>query len=329
MLKFMNVRPLIAVQVSLASFAFVAILQVGCGVNDAAKTIGGSLEATSQNVKAGLDNLSAGVAQVSKIDPVGINRLLNENKDLREQLDTIRYKLDSYGNGGVVVEIGSNSRVVFQISGYRGAMTLDAWVDSELPDNMFMRSVELVHQTGKYPEVTYNIATEAVFATAKQSWMENSGNHPFDSWDFLVHNPAGASVFVVRMGALRGQIDASYNQAVNAAFDKLLKNSFSAPTPESGVAGPQAIAHRFLQGGHHQVFVRVTPQGPDESGHWSFAARTYIEHPADPANTGTPNQEQVDVLNMNDKDYGTIWNQKLKPVQAAGFLVRVAKGQSQ
>jgi hypothetical protein len=301
------------------------VTQTACNQNlpEAARNL--NLPATTANLKDGLNSLSAGLDKMSKIDLVGINGLLAKNDDLRQQLEKIRTQIDSYGTGGVVVEIGRNSRVLFQIIGYRGAVTLDAWVDAEQPDSMFIRSAELVRQTGKYPSVSYNIATQLINETAKKAYMDNSYNHPFDDWQFLVKTPGAAAAFADRMAELRSKIDVNYQETVNTAFDALLKDSFSAPTPDSGLLVPQAIAHKFLDGGRHQVFVRVTPQGPDASGHWSFCARTYIEHPHGNDPSSDLKEEQIDVLTMNDRDYGSAWKQRLKPVQAAGFMVRLAK----
>ena len=281
---------------------------------EAAKAL--ALKESAEQLKAGMTSLSD---SIEKVDLVGIKGIMATDVELRDKINKLTGQLEAYGTADGVVEVSHNSRVYFEIIGYRGALTVDAWVDSEAPDNMFLRSVDLVSQTGKYPGVSYNIASNLVEQQGKKSLAARTGQ-PLGDWAMLVGNAASSQDFTSAMGyTVRTNIDNQYHETVDAAFDALLKDAFSLPVPDSHAAGPQAIDVRFLQGGRHRIFIRLTPQENDKTGHWAFAVRTYIEHPID------GKQEQVDLLSMNDRDYPNALKKKLNPVQAAGFMVNIPK----
>jgi hypothetical protein len=108
--------------------------------------------------------------------------------------------------------------------------------------------------------------------------------------------------------------------ATRKATDELFKNALNLPTPEAGPSLPFGITWKLNQGDAHRLYVQVTPQDLDDSGHWALAVKTKLVHPL----KGTA--EQLESLTMNDRGYPGPLHQPLKPVLAAGFRVQIVNG---
>ena len=116
-------------------------------------------------IRDGMKGVGDGLTALSKVDPLQLRRILDENADLRQQLDGLRLRLNGLGGGGGIVNVSSTNRLFCEVSGYSGALKLDAYVDSITPDTLFIGGA-LLNQKERSLPVTYDIAQAMTSSTA-------------------------------------------------------------------------------------------------------------------------------------------------------------------
>lgn len=88
------------------------------------------IERATKNIQNGAESISKGMSDLSKLDPIALNKLLKENEELRQTAELLRKKLQEV-DGVASVHVGQGSEVIFEITGYKGRLRLSGWVDNE------------------------------------------------------------------------------------------------------------------------------------------------------------------------------------------------------
>lgn len=263
------------------------------------------------------------------VDPVALNKLLAENKDLRDKFLDARSRLESLGPLGGVVVVSPTQRVFFQITGYRGQLRLDAWVNN--PDNWFL-SNQVLALADTSPSIDYGIADKLIAKAAKEAF-ETSTNHSLDDWAWITACndrtaallPAGnvnqaIQRFTSRMSDVRHEIDTAYRAEVDRGVRAFLGHPTGLPSPNLGE--PQAIDRRLkLTEGDHAVYVRVTPETLDSFGNWELEYRTFVSH----TGSASSQLEQIALGRLDNKENPGELGKPLAPAVAANFYVKIEK----
>ena len=314
------------IQRALISAAVLAV--TGCSsfrehaFEPAAGKPGNSLEESSQKFKEGLTAVGDGVGKLKDIDPAAIKQLLAEHKELEIKLRDLQTQLTSYGPKAGAVNITSTNRAYFEITGYKGTLRIDAWVDDK--ENWFISNALLQGVPAKL-NIAYDIAVNAVEDAAVSTWRQVTGK-PMDGhlWVCDRQNAQGHDVFTLqragcafsaRMRTARSEVDAAYEKRVSSAFVAFLLSPFTLPS--GNLKGPQAIDQRFkLASGEHVVYLRVTPEQADTDNKWAIEYRTYV--------TST-NGSQLQI-GAGRLDSNTPWTPgaPLEPIAASRFYAVLA-----
>lgn len=88
------------------------------------------IERATKNIKDGADSISKGMTDMSHLDPIGLNKLLKDNEDLRKTADELRKRIQEV-DGVASVHVGPGSEVRLEITGYKGRLRISGWVDNE------------------------------------------------------------------------------------------------------------------------------------------------------------------------------------------------------
>lgn len=97
------------------------------GAGDCFRFDSGDLTKASQELREGLEKASSEIKDAAgNVDPLGLNRVLEENKQLQAELEKLYTVLSSSGLG--VPSLVPGSRVVFEVPNYEGSFVLDAWI---------------------------------------------------------------------------------------------------------------------------------------------------------------------------------------------------------
>lgn len=235
----------------------------------------GPIEGAAKEIKAGATAIGKGMEELKKLDPIALNKLLDENKDLRAAVEQAQSDLAKLGTKVGIVEVSPSSRVFFEVTGYSGQLRLDAWVNS--PNNPFLTNKVLWNDT-KRPTVDYGVAGRVIEEKANIAWCgatKCGGPKPLHdiAWVF------GMPRFGQGCNEGRAEIDNAYRAQVESALSSFLAAPFARPSGD--LAGPQAIDRRLLKEGRHTLMLRVTPEVLDSTGAWALEFKSYIKHMPD------------------------------------------------
>lgn len=218
------------------SLLLVNILTGCAGLNDATKNI---KDATS-NIQKGAEALAKGMDQ---LDPIALKKILNENSDLRMQLQTVSEKLAGGFQGQGIVEINTRD-VRVRIARYTGNQRITAWVDTR--ENWFWQELRL---NDKDQELNFSASH------ALSHWHEaaNSDSHTaVDNYIFMADKEA------------------------KEAFDTFLRIAPLIPGPE---VQPVDLNSQFGKGGRHTINFEITPVAADRNGRWSTRIQIFLVKP--------------------------------------------------
>lgn len=104
-----------------------------CGVPEAAKEAGQAVERTGQSLERTGEKVRQAADLIRQIDPIALNRLLQSDEELREQVKALSLQLEnaSEGRGGVVLQ---GKEVLLEIPRHVGTLRVQAYIDS--PERM-------------------------------------------------------------------------------------------------------------------------------------------------------------------------------------------------
>lgn len=233
----------------------------------------------TKNIQKGAEALSEGLKGV---DPMGQQKLLRDNDNLRQIAESLRAQLNSTF-APASIGISRDSGFNLEITGSSGELWIDAWLDD--PNHKFLQD-QPIHDRDAALAISYNIADEMVNGT--MTWCRKNG--------------MGSACFLQYVYPKKSeQVDQAYKDAVNSGLQDFLKQPFNTPTPDVQTS---AIQHWTRVTGEHQLHFRVTPKRLSKNGKWSLAYTTSIV---------LPNQTKQTVFQgaMSSERYGTELN---KPV---------------
>jgi hypothetical protein len=236
-----------------------------------------TVETATKNVRDGLTVLGEGIRN---LDPAGLNRLLNENTDLRQKLENITKSLNAAAGLGMI-EI-ANRAVQIRVRSYTGAFTVTAWVDRR--ENMFWLNRTLNNKGFAFGDETAHIN-----AIHLQSLRTTPGGQG-DAWDHMARNALAYTrgLFLKYLGD---------NTILPGDFESIdLNTSFG------GISG------------QHKIFLEVTPTAKDTSGGWAIRFQTILKRENDQI------EVVRDYDFVSNKYPGHVLNQALPPVEQIVIL---------
>jgi hypothetical protein len=273
------------------------------------------IENASKNVKAASEEIKKGMETLGKLDPLALNKLINENTDLRNAVTEAQSQLARLGTRVGRVEVSPTSRVFFLITGYSGQLRLDGYVNSA--NNPFLTN-KLALQAEKRPAIDYGIAQRILEEKAKAVWC----SRPFADCNAKpLHDIAwvfGDARFGEQCNRARFETDAAYKVEVERALTAYLASPFVPPSGE--LSGPQAIDRRLLREGPHTLYLRLIPEALDSTGHWNLEYKSYIQHLPD------GQQEQIHSGRIDSKTSKWELNKPMDPMFAGSFDVVFVQG---
>ena len=278
-------------------------------VADAVTNAGDSINAAGQNVADAGKSVKEGLDAFARVDPLGLNQVLNDNRELRGQVEALQRKL--LGASGGLVPVDRASEVWFEITDYRGRVRLSAWVDSR--ENRFLQDIE---PPEKNP--TLDLSPRLI-----RDWMARVGSetHPPIGGGPLVGGPGGDILppylveFGKRLWAQREQKDREIVAAANAALARYLS---ARGVPTQGFARTR-IDFRFVTSAPHRVFVDVEPIAFDNTGKWGVDWR-FVVRRAD----GTTHAFHHGSVSSDNNDYKAVEFGESIVVDAGGFVARIS-----
>jgi hypothetical protein len=251
-------------QILMLAIACVCGAAAGCKATGDIRAAAQDVNGAAAQVKDGASALAEGMKQ---FDPAGINKLLNENKDLREQLALVQQKLATAERNTLTVNLVDGSlRLV--VDGYSGRMVVSGWVDNE--DNIFAKTLRYDSSSPQL-SVSVNLAESAF-----NDWYDSNFGR-------LPRFARGADKLVdAQFTDLKGSLlldlartaDANYKSKIAAAFAAYVAQPGSPPRAGSG----EFYLHERLQTkGFHRVYLKIVPERADSSGGWMFRYRLVHE----------------------------------------------------
>jgi hypothetical protein len=213
----------------------------------------------SSNVKDASQKLSEGMKELSKIDPAGLKHLMEQNDQLRNVAETLRGELNSVESPGNI-GVGPHSRAFLEITGYKGRLRVDAWLDSEA--NKFINNRVLVENEVALP-LDATIATTMLNGT--MDWCVKKAPLVANTCFLKYAYPNKAP-----------QIDGEYKKAADTALAQFLTKPFVIPSTDMAL---HDFGQRFGQSGEHSLFFRITPEKEDAQGNWEFEYKAYVDEP--------------------------------------------------
>ncbi|QQS34802.1 MAG: hypothetical protein IPM56_11070 [Ignavibacteriales bacterium] len=275
-------------------------------------------------IRKSFEDLKAGMESISKVDPFALNKILDENNTLRQQLELYQKQLNSFGAIGGSVIINPQNRVFFKIVGYSGSFRIDAWVNDS--SNKFIKNGYLL-DTDKHLDLKFDLATKMIEVAGIDAWREATGKS-MDGWLWDCRDGCqghtqdkifdAKSRFTSKVNNVRHSIDNEYETKVDAAFTQFLKSPF--PLPSGSLSVPQAIDRRLQNsGGYHSIFVQLTPTELDRKQMWAIEFETYV----------LINNERSELIGFTRIDSSTdsswVLNTPSNPVNVCTFFVKVTE----
>ena len=229
-----------------------------------------SVDRFADKLENSADKLANGLKGV---DPVALNRLLDDNAALRASFDELRSQMNKEGSSWNVA-IGPNSKVYFEIEWYRGAFHVDGWLNEQndvkfYDDQPFTDGeVEL--------DVDTNLFSSWLTTTMAQQFLQYTGSgdtrgmlycipavYPHDA----THTPhnRGLAGTIQTLWAHREARDQALVAHFNAAFEKYLKSPGALP---SAGKGQVSIGVHTLISGKHHLNLAIRPVALDRNGEW-------------------------------------------------------------
>jgi hypothetical protein len=227
------------------------------------------------NLKDGLTALGKGLSQ---LDPVALNRLLNENAGLREQLERVTGQLNKAAGLGMIEII--NRAVQIKVVTYRGGFVVDGWVDQET--NKFWSGRVFEKKDFSFGDESENLMP--ILRESQRRFTVDRGQ----AWDNIAR--------------------ASQSFLLTKVMGYLAANTI-VPGPDS--QGIDLNTNFGSTSGQHKIVLRITPIAKDTAGQWSIRFHTVLirenrdeelirqfdltsqGNPAAPLNAALPNVEQV------------------------------------
>jgi hypothetical protein len=227
-------------------FALVALLELAsCGGIKVGldQSTQGTVTDAATKLRDGLDKVSDGL---KGLDPFALNKLLNDNADLRKKLEDVTRSLNAAAGTGMI-EI-ANRAIQIRVVSYTGAFSVTGWLDKR--ENWFW-------QSRTFPNLGFSWGDEAqlIAAIRQQSNSQFPGNG--DSWDHIART--------------------SLTLLAPKVKDFLQANTV--------VPGPQADSIDLNTSlgsvsGQHKIFIEVTPTAVDPaSGKWAIRLQTILKRP--------------------------------------------------
>lgn len=115
----------------------------------AAKEISEPIREFGQNVEHASENIEKGLAELSKIDPFALQKLLNENASLREQLQRQQQQLLSFSGSSIELQL-ENRKLYFLPVTVVGDFDVDGLIDTN--DNVIMKRAFRMGATSFAPD---------------------------------------------------------------------------------------------------------------------------------------------------------------------------------
>jgi hypothetical protein len=196
------------------------------------------------NVKSAAEDLQHGMDAVSKLDPAGINKLLNENAELRHTVELIEQKLAAARPG--VPTLGPQRTIVFEILSYGGSLTLDGWIGSPEraePLQKFLNQLRLTDQ-----DVTLDLSPK------------RRRKEALDKKQALAADTAWIAI-----------------ATAEDEFKNYLKSPYHLPTPDSDKI--HNIDLRLPSSGIYGVWLGITPDAASASNNWHLKYRVSVVSP--------------------------------------------------
>lgn len=233
------------IQTCAATAAF-CVTMSGCGAKDAAKEISSGVKEASESVEDAAANLSDAIEKLAKIDPIALNRLLDENQGLRTQLEDATSQLGSTIAPSGRVDLAERNVRIF-IDDHRGTFYLNGWVDDRARAQ-FWSDISLA-------DSNLNLN----FFDAKD----------VERWRLLAMGDASSSAFVDWWPHFVSRLEEHADEVAEGAFQQ--NASLTADVD------PVDLNPRFGASGLHTIFLEITPTKTDRYGIWSIEGRIVLE----------------------------------------------------
>ncbi len=225
----------------------------GCGIGTGVAKAGQSVESLGKSVERSSAELAKGLRG---LDPVALNKLLNENAELRKQLLEVRNRIDgrSLGTGNIVLK---DNRLLIQVTDYRGTFRIDGWVDE--PDTWFWQNRTLAERN---PELPFNFG--------------GVSNRLFQKWRDAALSVAPPTVNRAQFAesavwaTLRANPEQLYTHLTRHANTVATNYLRASKAVELAGAPSVDLQSQIGDSGTHVIGVRITPIALDVTGKWGL-----------------------------------------------------------
>lgn len=186
------------------------------------------------------------------MDPIGFQKILKENEELRNTIASIQLKLSGVTAGSPVIVL-SGRKLRIEVTQYTGDFLISGWVDTRA--NWFWQDRRFDRK-----DITLPINYEKV---AEDLLQELKPQGKFPSY----FQSAVTSAAEVTLGKRRDLIADRYRQATTAAFAEFLRSSALVPGPDERFID---LRSSLLTVGNHTVTVEIRPIAGDSSARWAL-----------------------------------------------------------
>ncbi len=262
------------------------------------------------------------IAEFGKdIDLLGHKELLKRIDLLQGQLNVAMKKLADLGQAGVI-DLGPNERAVFEITRFRGDLTINAWLDQpDSQDYKFIAS-KVINDGDQLPGFDEHIAKNLIGETAEAMFVAATG-HRFDDYNWITtcNSQTAAQVdyrlvnaaiqgYTTRLNTLRQEIDERYT-------DQCKKSLLSRPEVPAGVS--TAFIDKLVQtSGVHRIFLSVTPKAAQGHDKWFVEWQLTILR-----STGTREAILQGGIYSDRSDFKWEWNKPSSAQHLGTFYARL------
>ncbi|MFZ2959256.1 MAG: hypothetical protein WA705_20410 [Candidatus Ozemobacteraceae bacterium] len=198
-----------------------------------------------------------------RLDPLAIKKLTEDSRtvpELKSKLDEALRRANTIRTGLLVIPGDTRVKLVFRRS--LGRLRVSAWIDER--DNPLLTNIRCEDQTLSLP-VTFDLAHKLWqywYDHAPVPPMRLSGHFAFPGFLTPAMRTGYANGESYR---LRDLADSEYQSAITAAFRAFLADpGFHASTGTTHFD----IADRLGGPGKHAIFLSITPERTDATGHW-------------------------------------------------------------
>jgi len=216
-----------------------------------------AFDSSADKIRIGAEELAEGMRE---IDPLALNKLLADNKDLRDKLNEATVQLSRVSDGGGVIAL-KNRRLQLRVEKYEGAFHVDGFIDNK--ENVIWRA--------DLPNMEKSLVLN-IDEVISSSFKGITDRHcaPARDQGFACGQQI-ASKLIEPTLPYRSEFAASLAAYVNSVYrSELAGNNLGAAT---GQLSDDLQGSLGTEGSLHKITLVVTPLANGASSSWSMRIR--------------------------------------------------------